>query len=113
MGGISYKIENAKENGSDIAGQNVIVKFKTWRQSLTVLINGSLLIASTLIQAIDVLTGQNALEPLLRVFLQEPEAVAQALTVITQFYTGLNLYLRIFRTTQPITFRSLPEPEEA
>lgn len=106
MGGVAYKLENAKELGEANPGQNVIVKVKNWRQSLTVLINGSLLIVATIVKMIDILTGQNALEPLVAVFVREPEAVANALTVVTQAYTALNLYLRVFKTSQPITLRS-------
>jgi hypothetical protein len=103
MGGISYKLENAIERGVADPGQNVIVKVKSWQQSLTVIINGSLLVASTLIQLIDIMTGNNALEPILKLFIDNPEGVSNAITGITQFYTGLNLYLRVFKTSQPIS----------
>ncbi len=107
MGGATYKLETAIENGKAVIGQNVIVKVKDWKRSLTVAINGSLLIASTVVQLIDVLTGNNALEPIVKVFVEQPEGVAHALTVITQFYTSLNLYLRIFRTTQPLSAKMI------
>lgn len=102
MGGISYKLETAIEQGMAKPGQNVIVKVKGLRESLTVLVNGSLLLASTIIKLIDILTGNNALEPIIKLFIENPEGVANAITVITQFYTSLNLYLRIAKTSQPI-----------
>ncbi len=103
MGGVTYKLETAKEIGMAVVGQNVIVKMKDWKRSLTVLFNGSLLIASIIVQVIDALTGNNALEPIVKVFTEQPEIVADVLTTITQFYSALNLYLRIFRTTQPLS----------
>ena len=103
MGGISYKLQTAVNEGKATPGQNVIVKVKSWKQSVTVIINGSLLLAATLIKLIEVLTGNNALEPMVSIFVENPESVATTITAITQFYTALNLYLRVVKTSQPIS----------
>ena len=103
MGGISYKLETAIDKGVATPGKNVIVKVKSWKQSTTIILNGSLLVAATLIKLVDVLTGNNALEPIVKVFVEDSESVASTITAITQFYTALNLYLRAFKTSQPIS----------
>ena len=103
MSGVSYNLQTAIEKGLANPGQAVRVKIKSWTSSLTVGVNGSLLIVSSIIKLIDVLTGNNALEPVVRIFVANPEEVASAVIAITQFYTALNLYLRVFKTSQPIS----------
>ena len=85
--------------------QRVVVTAKKLRDSKTILINGSIFTAMAVIQIVDILTGANVLEPILNVFTDNPETVANIVTIISQAYTGLNLYLRVI-TKQPITFNN-------
>ncbi len=80
-----------------------VIETKPWYQSKTLIFNGVLLVGVTGVQVIDVLTGANVIEPLVKIFVKDPEQVTHILTVITQVYTLVNLYLR-GRTKQPISF---------
>lgn len=88
--------------------QRVVVNVKNWKQSATVIINGILFVAAGLISILDILFGANVIEPLVKVFTSDPEAVTRIITIITQVYTALNIYLRV-KTTQPITLRTDPK----
>lgn len=83
----------------------VVVESKNWLKSWTVIVNGALLIGASLIQVVDLLFGANLLEPLVKIFVTEPEQATQVITVITQVYTLVNLYLRA-KTSAPITLRT-------
>jgi hypothetical protein len=85
--------------------QRVVVEAKNWKQSVTVIVNGALLVAATVLQLLDLVFGANLLEPIVRVFTEDPESVTRIITVVTQFYTLANLYLRA-KTTAPITLRT-------
>lgn len=85
--------------------QRVVVNAKNWKKSLTVVINGSLLVAASIVAVLDILFGSNVIEPIVSVFTNDPQRVSTIITTITQVYTALNLYLR-FKTTQPVTLRT-------
>lgn len=84
--------------------QRVVVEAEAWYKSKTVIINGLLLVGSTLLTIGDLIFGANLLEPLVGVFLKDPEEATKAIMVITQIYSLLGLYLRA-KTTSPITLR--------
>lgn len=88
--------------------QRVVVEAKNWKKSATVIINGVLLVVATIISLLDILFGANVVEPIVRVFTDDPELVTRVITVITQVYTVLNIVLRA-KTTQPITLRNDPK----
>lgn len=85
--------------------QRVVVDVKNWKQSWTIIVNGILLVAATVLQLLDVIFGANLLEPLVKVFTNDPDSVVRIVTVVTQLYTLANLYLRA-KTNAPITLRS-------
>lgn len=85
--------------------QRVVVEAKVWYKSLTVIVNSALLIAASLLQVVELIFGANLLEPIVRIFTNDPENVARTVTTITQIYSILSLYLRA-RTTEPITLRT-------
>lgn len=85
--------------------QRVVVDVKPWYKSITVVVNGLLLFGASLIQVVDIIFGANLLEPIVKVFVQNPEEVTRLVTVLTQVYTIANLYLRA-KTTAPITLRT-------
>lgn len=85
--------------------QRVVVDAKNWKQSMTIIVNGLLLVAATVIQLADIIFGANLLEPIVKVFTTDPERVTHIVTVVTQIYTIANIYLRA-KTTAPITLRS-------
>ena len=84
--------------------QRVVVEAQAWFKSKTVIINGLLLVGSTVLQFGDLIFGANMLEPLVGMFTKDPEVASKAILVITQIYSVLGLYLRA-TTTQPITMR--------
>lgn len=88
--------------------KRVVVQVLPWYKSETVLINGALLIGSTLLQIGDVIFGANMLEPLVGIFFKEPETASKAILIITQIYTVLGLYLRA-TSTRPITLNTKPK----
>ena len=74
--------------------QRVVVDVKNWKQSVTVIVNGALLVAATVLQLVDIIFGANLLEPIVRVFTTDPDRVTYLVTTITQVYTLANIYLR-------------------
>lgn len=76
---------------------------KQWYQSKTMLFNGILLVGATFVQIVDILTGANVLEPLVKVFVKDPENATKVIAVVTQVYSLANLYLRT-KTNQGVTF---------
>lgn len=83
----------------------VVVQVQPWYQSRTVIVNGILFLAASFVQIVDLLTGANLLEKLVSTFTSDPEKVSNTITVITQVYTVVSLWLRS-KTQSPITFAS-------
>jgi hypothetical protein len=88
--------------------QRVVVEVKNWKQSVTIIVNGALLVAATVLQLLDLVFGANLLAPIVGVFTDDPEQATRIITFVTQAYTLLNLYLRA-KTTAPITLRNDPK----
>ena len=105
MGGIDKPIPlaTAQEKGMESADK-VIVEVKDWKQSKVVVINGILLAGATFIQVFDLLTGANLLQPLVGIFVKDPEQATQVITVMTQIYSLIALYLRT-KTYAPVSFK--------
>lgn len=85
--------------------KRVVVEAQVWYKSHTVVINGLLLVGSTLLSVGDAIFGANLLEPLVALFTKDPETASKAILFITQAYSLLGLYLRA-TTTSPITLRT-------
>lgn len=88
--------------------QRVVVEAKNWKTSATVLINGALFVAASIIAVLDIVFGANIIEPIVKVFTNDPEVPTRVVTTLTQVYTALNIILR-FKTTSPLTVRTDPK----
>ena len=88
--------------------QRVVVTAKNWKSSLTLIVNGSFLAVAIIIQILDIVFGANVIEPIVKVFTTDPEAITRVLTVFTQIYTVANILLR-FKTVAPITLNTTPK----
>lgn len=87
------------------AEKRVVVQVLPWYKSETVLINGALFVGTTLLQIGDLIFGANLLEPIVGIFTKDPENATKIITIITQVYTLLGLYLRA-TSTRPITLNT-------
>jgi hypothetical protein len=84
--------------------QRVVVTAKNILKSSTLVINGALFIVATIVSLLDILFNAKVVEPIVELFTSDPDTITTVITVITQFYTTLNILLRL-KTTQPVTMR--------
>lgn len=92
------------------ADQRVVVQAKNVMQSATIVINGVLFAAATIVSILDIVFGANIIEPIVKVFTTDPDVATRVLTVVTQVYTVLNIILRL-RTTTPVTLKTETKEE--
>lgn len=82
----------------------VTVKVKSLASSMTIIINGSIFLATAFISIMDILTGANVLEPIVSTFTKDPAAVTDVVLKLSQVYSLINILLRI-KTKQPVTIK--------
>lgn len=85
--------------------QRVVVEAKNVFKSATMVINGVLFVAATIVSLLDIVFGANIIEPIVQVFSSDPEVATRVITVMTQVYTVLNIVLRL-KTTAPVTLKT-------
>jgi len=86
------------------AEQRVVVEAKNIFKSTTMIINGLLFAAATIISILDIVFEANIIRPVVEVFSTDPDIATQVLTVTTQIYTVLNILLRL-KTNAPVTLK--------
>lgn len=82
----------------------IIVDVVDWKKSKVVVINVVLIVAATFVQLFDLLTGANVLQPIVGLFVKDPEGATKVITVLTQVYSIIALYLRT-KNYAPISFK--------
>jgi hypothetical protein len=92
------------------AEQRVVVETKNVFKSVTIIVNGVLFAAATIVSLLDIVFGANIIEPIVQVFTTDPDVATRVLTVVTQVYTVLNIMLRL-KTTTPVTLKTETKEE--
>lgn len=100
---VTLKVAQNSDEGIQ-PNDRIVVEAKSWKESKVVIINGILLVSATFIQVFDLLTGANLLQPLVGIFVKDPAQATQVITVMTQIYSLIALYLRT-KTYAPVSFK--------
>lgn len=83
-------------------GDQVAVTVQSPWKSTTIVLNGIILIATMVVSVLDILSGQNLLQPIVAVFFpNDPTVATHVLTTISQIYSVLNIVLR-YKTQSPV-----------